>query len=92
MLMANAMMMASFLQSLQDSGSLNATVINSSVNFFFSGLAGKLLFGEILSGQWWLGAMLILTGVWMVSLSSEATKNNVASVHQSTPYPKSKSN
>jgi len=68
---ANAFMWNFFVKSMNLSSSLNATVINSSLNYFFSAFFGYLIFGEPLSLSWWLGASLILFGVFLITNGSK---------------------
>ncbi|CAN6463676.1 unnamed protein product [Victoria cruziana] len=58
------------VNSLKLLSSLQATVANFATNFLASGIAGFVLFGEPLSSQWFLGACLILLGVFVLSRSS----------------------
>ena len=53
MLVCNVAMTSFFVRSLHQSGSLLATVINTSISFILTGLAGRVVFEENLSGQWW---------------------------------------
>ncbi|XP_071785335.1 transmembrane protein 42-like [Asterias amurensis] len=67
----NAIMWTLFVKSLQLSrSSLEATITNSSANFFFSAVIGHLVFGEALSWTWWLGSSIIVLGLWMIHKGS----------------------
>lgn len=48
-----------------------ATGMNLASNFLASALAGRIIFGEHLSGQWFLGALMILTGTLLLSKSNK---------------------
>ncbi len=67
MLLCNAAMTSYYVQSLHQSGSLLATVINTSVGFVLAGVAGHVVFDEPLSMQWWGGAGLALAGVALLA-------------------------
>ncbi|XP_072169387.1 uncharacterized protein [Diadema setosum] len=64
----NGLMWTLFTKSMQlCRSSLHATMTNSSSNLIFSGIMGKLLFGERLSLRWWFGVSLIILGLLMVN-------------------------
>lgn len=67
MLGANAAMTSFYVRALHASGSVQATVIATALNFLLSGAAGWAVFGEPLSLQWWAGAGLTLMGVALVA-------------------------
>lgn len=67
MLLCNVAMTSFFVQSLHQSGSLLATVINTSISFILTGLAGRVVFEEKLTRQWWGGAGLTLAGVALLA-------------------------
>ncbi|XP_002739189.1 uncharacterized protein LOC100369684 [Saccoglossus kowalevskii] len=63
----NAVMWTLFVKSLRKcTSSLEATVINTASNFFFSAFLGMVLFGETLSLVWWFGASLIVIGLLFI--------------------------
>ncbi|KAL5557922.1 hypothetical protein UlMin_034133 [Ulmus minor] len=70
----NVIMWACYVNSLKALSSLQATVTNFATNFLTSGLAGYFLFQEALSFQWFVGAMLIVVGVLILSKSSTEKK------------------
>lgn len=76
MLLCNIAMTSFFVRSLHQSGSLLATVINTSINFVATGLAGHIFFKEALSLLWWSGAVVTLAGVVLLGSCSptEATR------------------
>jgi len=60
----NAAMWALFTRALNSSASsVRVTVVNSSMNFFFTALFGYLIFGEPVSLRWYIGSSLIVAGV-----------------------------
>jgi hypothetical protein len=67
MLGCNAAMTSCYVQALQASGSVPATLISAAVNFVLSGVAGWAIFQEALSLRWWAGAGLTLMGVALVA-------------------------
>lgn len=73
MLLCNVAMTSFFVQSLHQSGSLLATVINTGISFILTGLAGRVVFQENLSLQWWGGAGLTLGGVALLAGCAPAT-------------------
>lgn len=74
MLLCNVAMTSFFIQSLHQSGSLLATVINTSISFIMTGITGRLVFKESLSRQWWGGAGLTLAGVALLAGCAPAIK------------------
>jgi drug/metabolite transporter (DMT)-like permease len=73
-ILLNGAMLSFFLVAMQRSGSAAATVVNSTVNFLSAGLLGWIIFGETLSLQWWLGSLVIILGVSLISSSSSERK------------------
>ncbi|KAF9618910.1 hypothetical protein IFM89_002905 [Coptis chinensis] len=72
----NVMMWGCYVNSLKALSSLQATVTNFATNFLSSGLAGFFLFDEIISTKWFVGALLIVLGVFILSKSSVETKTH----------------
>ncbi|KAG9143791.1 hypothetical protein Leryth_011460 [Lithospermum erythrorhizon] len=66
----NVVMWGCYVNSLKALSSLQATVVNFATNFLSSGLAGFFLFEEALPIQWFVGAILIVIGVIVLSKSS----------------------
>jgi drug/metabolite transporter (DMT)-like permease len=73
MLGANGVMWSLFVRAMAGSTSVRASVINNASNYFLSGTAGWLLFGELLPPMWWLGASFICVGLVLV-LSDQPSK------------------
>jgi uncharacterized membrane protein len=71
MLYCNALMLSLFLKALGVHGSLEVVVLNSSVNFVFTGLIGHLLFRESVSRYWVFGIALIAIGISLITLSGQ---------------------
>ncbi|KAL1934147.1 hypothetical protein VTP01DRAFT_6329 [Rhizomucor pusillus] len=68
----NSLMWTLFTKSLNAApSSVQATTVNSAVNFSVSALLGHLLFDEPLALRWWIGASLILTGTILLSRSEK---------------------
>ena len=72
MLITNVYMIASFLRGIQDSGSVGGTSLSTGANFVSSAIYGKILWGEQMNGQWFVGFFCVLIGVMI--LSSETTE------------------
>ena len=60
------MMMKYFVISLQKLGSGKATVCNFVANFIISAIFGMVIFGEVVSLQWMVGAGIMATGVYLI--------------------------
>mmetsp|Transcript_1827 Transcript_1827/g.2714 ORF Transcript_1827/g.2714 Transcript_1827/m.2714 type:complete len:140 (-) Transcript_1827:548-967(-) len=67
MVAVNALMMSSFLEGMQESGSVSASALSTAANFSVSAIYGLLLFDESISGMWCIGFSTIMVGVWMLS-------------------------
>jgi len=72
MLTFNALMMKSFVTSIQRLGTGKATVANFTCNYLVSALFGYFLYGEVASVQWAVGATLMIAGVVVVSSDLKA--------------------
>ncbi|KAF3321291.1 EamA-like transporter family [Carex littledalei] len=70
----NVIMWGCYVNSLKALSSLQATVTNFATNFISSGFAGYFLFDEPLPSKWFIGAALIIIGVFILSISSTETK------------------
>ncbi|KFM82192.1 Transmembrane protein 42, partial [Stegodyphus mimosarum] len=74
MLLSNALMWTLFTKALRIcSTTLEATVTNTAANFFFAAIYGQVFFGESLSFLWWMGTMLIITGLIIMHRSNQET-------------------
>ncbi|XP_062209716.1 uncharacterized protein LOC133911479 [Phragmites australis] len=73
----NVTMWGCYVNSLKALSSLQATVTNFAANFISSGLAGYFLFDEPLPSKWFVGASLIILGVFILSKSSIEEKQNL---------------
>lgn len=67
MVCCNALMLASFMQGMQESGSVAGTALSNAANFATSALLGKLLLNETYSSRWWYGFMLVMVGTLILS-------------------------
>ncbi|PRP87635.1 hypothetical protein PROFUN_04662 [Planoprotostelium fungivorum] len=79
MLLTNALMLNFFTKAMDLTTTANATVISSSMNYFFTAIFGIVVFQEKLPWMWYIGAACILAGVSLVSKQSqknEKTKTN----------------
>ncbi|GAB2291832.1 hypothetical protein Dimus_026083 [Dionaea muscipula] len=70
----NVTMWGCYANSLRALSSLQATVTSFATNFLSSGLAGFFVFEEKLSLKWFLGALMIILGVLILSQSSTEQK------------------
>ncbi|XP_078154235.1 cell growth defect protein [Carex rostrata] len=70
----NVIMWGCYVNSLKALSSLQATVTNFATNFISSGFAGYFFFQEPLPSKWFIGASLIIIGVFILSISSTETR------------------
>ena len=62
-IMLNSIMWTIFVESMQYLTTSEAMVINIGSNILLSALCGWLIFAEILSSTWWVGAVFIVCGI-----------------------------
>ncbi|XP_053637614.1 transmembrane protein 42 isoform X2 [Cherax quadricarinatus] len=63
----NCIMWTTFTKALRfSSTSLEATITNTAANFFFTAILGQVLFGEVVRSLWWLGSVLIISGLLLM--------------------------
>ena len=90
MVVLNAIMMSSFLDGLQDSGTVVATSLSSAANFLMSAIYGIWIFDESMNATGVLGLFLLALGVGLLStvsiLPTNKNNNNKSEDHQS-PVP-----
>jgi len=67
MIGVNAVMISSFLDGMNESGSVVGTSLSTAANFSCSAIYGILFFGEIVPISWYFGAALIASGMWLLS-------------------------
>mmetsp|Transcript_32676 Transcript_32676/g.43575 ORF Transcript_32676/g.43575 Transcript_32676/m.43575 type:complete len:160 (-) Transcript_32676:338-817(-) len=77
MIGCNAVMLGSFLDGMNESGSVAASALSTAANFCFSAIYGIVLFHESVSWLWMLGFMFILVGVWLLSTVNLTTNTAV---------------
>ncbi|KAL7485892.1 hypothetical protein ACHAW6_011582 [Cyclotella cf. meneghiniana] len=63
----NAIMISSFLDGMNESGSVVGSALSTAANFSCSALYGAVFFQEYVSLTWYLGATLIGIGMWLLS-------------------------
>ncbi|KAL7648725.1 UNVERIFIED_CONTAM: hypothetical protein RMT77_000633 [Armadillidium vulgare] len=74
MFLFNCVMWTTFTKALRfTSTSLEATIINTASNFFFTAVVGQVLFDEVVTGLWWMGTVLILCGLLIMHHSKNVT-------------------
>ncbi|CAL4149124.1 unnamed protein product, partial [Meganyctiphanes norvegica] len=67
MILVNCIMWTTFTKALRFSQtSLEATITNTAANFFFTAILGQVLFGEVVTGLWWMGTVLIICGLLLM--------------------------
>lgn len=89
MIACNAVMWTIFTKALRlCTTTLEATVINTASNFFFTAIFGQTLFGEQLTFLWWLGTLFILLGLLLMHRGSLEEKRNLAGPQHSRSPPK----
>jgi hypothetical protein len=45
---------------------VHANIVNTAANFVVAALCGAMLFGEVLSGRWWVGAGVLVAGTVVI--------------------------
>eukprot|EP00298_Acanthocystis_sp_HF-20_P019920 c24417_g1_i1.p1 GENE.c24417_g1_i1~~c24417_g1_i1.p1 ORF type:complete len:144 (+),score=61.57 c24417_g1_i1:37-468(+) len=63
---ANAAMCVFTARAFQQGSSTVVTVVNSSLIFIFTTIAGVIIFGETINLMWSLGALMVLSGVCLI--------------------------
>ena len=82
MVFINAMMMGSFLEGLEESGSVAAVALSTASNFSVSALYGVLFFKEQVNMMWCVGFIMILIGAFHWCFCGNGVKNyNVSNLH-----------
>jgi len=66
MVVLNLIMVATFLDGMNESGSVVATALAAGTNFSISAMYGILIFKEEVSLLWCCGFAMILSGVWLL--------------------------
>ena len=67
MIGTNAIMMATFLDGMNESGTVAGTALANAANFTLSAIYGVLFFEESISTMWVVGFAMILVGAWILS-------------------------
>lgn len=67
MVSLNILMVGTFLEGIEESGSVAGTALASAANFGTSALFGFLLFHETINQTWLLGFSLVMAGAVMLS-------------------------
>ena len=76
MLACNALMLGSFLQAMDESGSVAGTALATAANFTVSAVYGFCLWGDEFSLQWLFGFSLVILGVVLLSTMSDKEKRS----------------
>ena len=77
LVICNILMWLNFTTAMQGMRTVTATSATTTVNFLLSGLAGWVLFGEILSLSWWLGISFIIGGVILLNADQIEEKSKI---------------
>jgi hypothetical protein len=67
MIACNALMLASFVQGMNASGSVAGTALSTAANFACSAALGYLLWNEHYSRTWWSGFGMVVLGTYLLS-------------------------
>lgn len=88
MLACNALVVGFFLRAIEANNTVVVIVISSATNFLTSGIFGQLMFGEVVGQSWYLGSLLIVIGMLLVSCSQgspdKVVEQNTASSKKDT--------
>lgn len=81
MLISNAMVWRYFVKGLHatDASALVPTVISTASNFIVSGLLGCLIFQETTNLLWWIGVLMVLSGLYCI-VSEDEDRNESKNV------------
>ena len=74
MIGTNAAMMATFLEGMNESGTVAGTALANAANFSLSAIYGMVFFEESITTLWMIGFAMIVVGAWI--LSSIRLKDN----------------
>jgi drug/metabolite transporter (DMT)-like permease len=78
MILCNAYMLGSFLEGMEESGSVAGTALSTASNFIASACLGFLFWGERFSTLWYTGFAMVLAGVFVLA---SAGSSNSKSLH-----------
>ena len=67
MIACNAFMLGSFLEGMEESGSVAGTALATAANFAVSAFYGYILWEERFSTQWMIGFTMVIAGVILLS-------------------------
>jgi uncharacterized membrane protein len=67
MIACNATMLGTFLEGMQESGSVAGTALTSAANFTASAIFGAALFDERFPVEWWVGFSRVVVGSMLLS-------------------------
>ena len=78
MILTNAAMMATFLDGMNESGTVAGTALANAANFTLSAIYGVLFFEESINSLWMVGFSMILIGAWILSSIQMKGANNAS--------------
>ena len=73
MVVCNAYMIGTFLQGMDDMGSVSGTAYTTAFNFITSALYGYYIWDERYTYTWWIGFIFVSMGVMILSSNSSTT-------------------
>lgn len=77
---SNVFMWRSYSKALSlSSTSIQPTILTKTINFFLSALFGFLVFSESINLIWFIGFLLIIIGVYLISSQDESNRHKVSS-------------
>jgi len=78
MLVSNAMVWRYFVKGLHssDSSTLVPTVVSTASNFIISGILGCLILRETTNFMWWIGALMVMSGLFCIISEDEKKQEN----------------
>jgi drug/metabolite transporter (DMT)-like permease len=81
MLISNALVWRFFVRGLHtnDESALIPTIISTAANFCVSGLCGCIIFHETTSLMWWIGAIMIFCGLYLVISEKSSSSSSSSS-------------
>ena len=67
MILTNAAMLATFVDGMNESGTVAGTALANAANFSLSAIYGVIFFEESITTMWMVGFAMILVGAWILS-------------------------
>lgn len=83
MIISNALVWRYFVRGLHSTDSnstLIPTVISTATNFCTSAILGCIIFQESINSWWWIGALMVISGLYLVVAEDEHNEKNKSKV------------